>query len=42
MELFLSLDGRIGRGKFWLGLLALIVANIVLWIVLGPVRTDEC
>ena len=30
MELFLSMDGRIGRGKFWLGLLGLIVANFVL------------
>ena len=35
MELFLSMNGRIGRGKFWLGLLGLIVANIVLSIVLG-------
>ncbi len=34
MELFLSMDGRIGRGKFWLGLLGLIIANLVLTFVL--------
>lgn len=30
MELFLSMDGRIGRGKFWLGILGLIVAYLIL------------
>ena len=35
MELFLSLDGRIGRGKFWLGVLGLAAAYIVLAIVLS-------
>jgi uncharacterized membrane protein YhaH (DUF805 family) len=30
MELFLSMDGRIGRGKFWLGVLGIIVAYLVL------------
>lgn len=35
MELFLSMNGRIGRGKFWLGLLGLFVAYIVLAIILG-------
>ena len=34
MELFLSMDGRIGRGKFWLGLLGLTVAYIVLTSIL--------
>jgi uncharacterized membrane protein YhaH (DUF805 family) len=34
MELFLSPDGRIGRGKFWLGLLGIIAVNIVLGLVL--------
>ena len=34
MELFLSLEGRIGRGKFWLGLLVLVIANLVLTTVL--------
>jgi len=35
MELFLSLDGRIGRGKFWIGILALMVAAFVLSFLLG-------
>ena len=35
MDLFFSLQGRIGRGKFWLGLLGLIVLSIVLNVVLG-------
>ncbi len=37
MELFLSLEGRIGRGKFWLGLLALVIANFALTTVLALV-----
>lgn len=37
MELFLSLDGRIGRGKFWLGLLGVMVAAIVLSFLLGMI-----
>ncbi len=35
MELFLSMDGRIGRGKFWLGLLGIILGYIVLSVILG-------
>jgi uncharacterized membrane protein YhaH (DUF805 family) len=35
MDLFLSLNGRIGRGKFWLGLIVLIVAQFVLSTILG-------
>lgn len=35
MELFLSLDGRIGRGKFWIGILALMVAAFLLSFLLG-------
>ena len=30
MELFLLMDGRIGRGKFWLGILGLVVAYLIL------------
>ena len=35
MELFTSLQGRIGRGKFWLGFLGLFIANIVVSIILA-------
>ncbi len=35
MDLFLSLEGRIGRGKFWLGILGLIVAQLVLGMILS-------
>lgn len=35
MELFLSMEGRIGRGKFWLGLLGIILGYIVLSVILG-------
>jgi len=35
MDLFLSLDGRIGRGRFWLGVLGLIFLQLVLGTVLS-------
>ncbi|MEO1158896.1 MAG: DUF805 domain-containing protein [Pseudomonadota bacterium] len=37
MELFLSMNGRIGRGKFWIGILALMVAAFVLSFLLGMI-----
>lgn len=35
--LFLSLEGRIARGQFWLGVVIMIVAGIVLSIILSPI-----
>lgn len=35
MELFLSMNGRIGRGKFWLGVLGIMAAVFVLSFLLG-------
>jgi len=37
MNLFLSFNGRINRAKWWLGMLALFVAQMVLWAILGSV-----
>ncbi|WP_337659890.1 DUF805 domain-containing protein [Anderseniella sp. Alg231-50] len=37
MELFLSMNGRIGRGKFWIGILALMVAAFLLSFLLGMI-----
>jgi len=35
MDLFLSLNGRIGRGKWWLGFVVLLIVQIVLMVILG-------
>ena len=35
MDLFMSLQGRIGRGKFWLGVLGIVVGSLVIGAVLG-------
>jgi len=37
MDLFLSFNGRINRAKWWLGLLVLFVAQMVIWFILGSV-----
>lgn len=37
MELFTSLNGRISRKIFWLGLLAIVIASVVAMFVLGAV-----
>ena len=37
MDLFLSFNGRINRAKWWLGLLVLFIAQMVLWFILGSV-----
>jgi uncharacterized membrane protein YhaH (DUF805 family) len=34
-ELFFSMKGRIGRGKFWLGVLGIIIGSMVIGVVLG-------
>jgi len=36
MSLFTSFDGSIGRGQFWLGILALAVIGIVVAMIVGP------
>ena len=35
MELFTSLQGRIGRQSFWIGIVGLIIANIVLGMIMS-------
>ncbi|MGB7205849.1 MAG: DUF805 domain-containing protein [Anderseniella sp.] len=35
MDLFLSLNGRIGRGKFWLGLLGIMIGSMIIGAILG-------
>ncbi len=37
MDLFLSFNGRINRAKWWLGLLILVVAQMVLWFILASI-----
>lgn len=36
-NLFFSLDGRINRAKFWLGIVILLVAQVVLMLVAGMI-----
>lgn len=35
MELFLSNNGRIGRGKWWMGFVILLIAQLILMAILG-------
>lgn len=37
MDMFLGFNGRINRAKWWLGVLILIVAQLVLWFILGSI-----
>lgn len=41
MSLFFSLDGRIGRGKYWLALVVLLVSSIPLSFALAEVASQE-
>jgi len=41
MDLFLSLNGRIGRGKWWLGFIILFIVQIVLMGILGAMGMLE-
>lgn len=34
MDLFFSLEGRIGRGKWWMGLVILLITQIIVHIIL--------
>jgi uncharacterized membrane protein YhaH (DUF805 family) len=36
-SLFTSFDGRIGRKQFWIGVVVLMVASIVVYFIVGPI-----